>query len=72
MIEEAVERYSALGVSREKIYVVSNYVNLKAFKIDEPDKSILEKFKNIKPLHMLVDLILTEELKLPSKLFGNH
>ncbi|MCB9207605.1 MAG: glycosyltransferase family 4 protein [Ignavibacteriales bacterium] len=50
VIEEAVERYVALGISREKIYVVSNYVNLNTFKINEPDKSIIEKFKNYKTL----------------------
>ncbi len=43
VIEEAVERYVKLGIPKEKIFVVPNYVNLQSFEISEFDKNILEK-----------------------------
>jgi glycosyltransferase involved in cell wall biosynthesis len=46
VIEEAVDRYAELGVSREKIHVVANYVNIKKF-LEPPDnKKILDQFKH--------------------------
>jgi glycosyltransferase involved in cell wall biosynthesis len=50
VIEEAVSRYSSLGISAEKMYVVSNYVNLDTFRIDNPNPAILSKFNNFKTL----------------------
>jgi len=50
VIEEAVNRYSSIGISKEKIHVVSNYVNLDTFKVDNLEKSIIEKFKDYKTL----------------------
>ncbi len=45
VIDEAVERYIALGVPPEKITVVPNYVNLEEFLPEKFDESILSKFK---------------------------
>ncbi len=50
VIEEAVERYSSLGISKEKMSVVANYVNLDTFKIDDFDESIINKYKQYKTL----------------------
>lgn len=50
VIEEAVERYASWGIDKDKMYVVSNYVNLNTFKIENPDKNILEKFSNFNTL----------------------
>lgn len=50
VIEEAVERYTSLGIPKEKLYVVSNYVNLNTFKVDTFDEAILSKFKEFKTL----------------------
>ncbi|VAX24136.1 Glycosyl transferase, group 1 [hydrothermal vent metagenome] len=46
VIEEAVERYIALGIPEEKISVVPNYVNLKSFLSDSIDEGIVNKFKD--------------------------
>ena len=50
VIEEAVERYASLGITKEKMSVVANYVNLDTFKIDDFDNSIINKFKQNKTL----------------------
>lgn len=46
VIEEAVERYKALGIAEDKISVVANYVNLKSFLASPIDKNIVDKFKD--------------------------
>jgi len=46
VIDEAVDRYAALGVSKQKIHVVANYVNIKAFLNVVDDLQIIERFKN--------------------------
>jgi len=48
VIEEAAERYAGLGIPREKIFVVANYVNKEQFE-QEADPTIIQKFqgKNI-------------------------
>jgi len=46
VIEEAVERYKALGIAGDKISVVANYVNLESFLASPIDESIVEKFKD--------------------------
>ncbi len=46
VIEEAVERYKALGIAEDKISVVANYVNLESFLSSPIDKSIINKFKD--------------------------
>jgi glycosyltransferase involved in cell wall biosynthesis len=50
VIEEAVDRYSLLGIPKEKFFVVSNYVNLDTFNINEIDDTIISKYKNFKTL----------------------
>jgi glycosyltransferase involved in cell wall biosynthesis len=50
VIEEAVERYSSLGVQKDKMSVVANYVNLETFKIDDFDESITNKLNHHKTL----------------------
>lgn len=50
VIEEAVERYASWGIDKNKISVVANYVNLNSFKIENPDKFILEKFSDYNTL----------------------
>ncbi|MBK8944731.1 MAG: glycosyltransferase family 4 protein [Ignavibacteriae bacterium] len=50
VIEEAVDRYTSLGILKEKIFVVSNYVNLDSFQVNEFENTILEKFKNFRTL----------------------
>lgn len=50
VIEEAVKRYSSLGISKEKMSVVANYVNLQTFKVDVFDQTILSKFNEFKTL----------------------
>lgn len=50
VIEEAVDRYTSLGISKNKFSVVSNYVNLNSFNVSEFDETILTKFKNFKTL----------------------
>jgi glycosyltransferase involved in cell wall biosynthesis len=46
VIEEAVDRYSKLGVERKNIHVVANYVNMKKFLDPPDDNKILEQFKH--------------------------
>ena len=46
VIEEAVERYKALGIAEDKISVVANYVNLESFLASPIDESIVNKFKD--------------------------
>lgn len=46
VIEEAVERYSKLGVPREKLTVVANYVNENEFTKYSLNDEILKKFKD--------------------------
>lgn len=46
VIEEAVERYSNLGVPRDKITVVANYVNQDQFLDAKDDPEILYRFKD--------------------------
>ncbi|HET53696.1 MAG TPA: glycosyltransferase [Ignavibacteria bacterium] len=46
VIEEAVERYSNLGIKKEKFTVVPNYVNLSEFNSHGLDEEIVNKFKN--------------------------
>ncbi|MBK7104713.1 MAG: glycosyltransferase family 4 protein [Ignavibacteriae bacterium] len=50
VIEEAVERYTLLGIPNDKLFVVSNYVNLDSFQVNEFENTILEKFKNFRTL----------------------
>lgn len=45
VIEEAVTRYEKLGVDKNKITVVANYVNSDEFLNAKTDHAILEKFK---------------------------
>lgn len=45
VIDEAVVRYSSLGIPREKLNVVANYVNRDEFLSAETDQKILDKFK---------------------------
>ncbi len=44
VIDEAVERYSGLGIEREKIYVVPNYINLKTFEKYSIEQTIIDKY----------------------------
>ncbi len=46
VIEEAVDRYASLGVLKEKIHVVANYVNIKKFLDPEDDKKIINQYKH--------------------------
>ena len=46
VIDEAVDRYTALGVSKHKIHVVVNYVNLKTFLNEEDDLALISGFKD--------------------------
>ena len=46
VIEEAVERYSSLGVPRDKIAVVANYVNQDQFLNAKDDPEIVNRFKD--------------------------
>jgi len=46
VIEEAVERYKKLGIAKDKIFIVANYVNLKSFLASPIDKTIINKFKD--------------------------
>ncbi len=46
VIEEAVERYKSLGIVRDKISVVANYVNLESFLASPIDETIVNKFKD--------------------------
>ncbi len=44
VIDEALERYVNLGIPKEKIFVVPNYVNLEKFTPEEFDANILTRF----------------------------
>lgn len=46
VIEEAVSRYEKLGINKNKITVVANYVNSDEFLNAQNEPSILEKFKD--------------------------
>ncbi|MBN2031132.1 glycosyltransferase family 4 protein [bacterium] len=46
VIEEAVDRYNALGIPEKKITVVSNYVDPDQFLQVEEDRSIIDRFKD--------------------------
>lgn len=46
VIEEAVERYSSLGIRKDRFTVVPNYVNLSEFNSEGLDDKIVNKFKN--------------------------
>lgn len=46
VIEEAVERYKSLGIPKEKIMVVANYVNQDEFLSTEDNPKILNKFQD--------------------------
>ena len=46
VIEEAVERYKAIGIAEDKISVVANYVNLDSFLASPIDENIVNKFKD--------------------------
>jgi len=46
VIDEAVDRYSDLGVPRQNITVVANYVNINRFLEHPDDSDIIERFKN--------------------------
>jgi glycosyltransferase involved in cell wall biosynthesis len=46
VIEEAVERYASLGVDKEKITVVANYVNEEEFMSVVDDTEIISRFNN--------------------------
>lgn len=48
VIDEAVDRYSKLGIDRNKFTVIPNYVNQEEFLHGELDKKILERFQNFK------------------------
>lgn len=50
VIEEALVRYSTLGVNTKKMFVVPNYVNLNTFTINEPIQNIIDKFSGYKTL----------------------
>lgn len=45
VIEEAADRYSGLGVPRENITVVPNYVNIKKFLEHPDDPDIMKRYK---------------------------
>jgi glycosyltransferase involved in cell wall biosynthesis len=50
VIEEALERYSNLGVNTNNMFVVPNYVNLQTFTVIKPKQEILEKYKDFMTL----------------------
>jgi len=50
VIEEAVDRYTSLGISKSKMSVVANYVNLDSFNISDFDESVVNKYQAYKTL----------------------
>ncbi len=50
VIEEAVERYVLLGINRDKFHIVSNYVNIETFKIENINETVIKKFENFNTL----------------------
>lgn len=50
VIEEALDRYSTLGVDTKKMFVVPNYVNINTFTINEPIQNIIDKFTGFNTL----------------------
>ncbi len=46
VIDEAVDRYMHLGISREKITVVANYVNGEQFLAPQDDPGIIKRFQD--------------------------
>ncbi len=46
VIDEAVDRYMQLGISREKITVVANYVNGEQFLASQDDPDIFKRFRD--------------------------
>lgn len=46
VIEEAVERYESIGVDKDKISVVANYVNLDSFLSSPIDTTVINRFND--------------------------
>ena len=53
VIEEAVDRYVQLGVPKETLVVVANYVNEDEFRIDSLKEDIIKRFSNKKVISYL-------------------